>query len=63
MKENNFFYYEDQLSGIKLPIPNVKGQFQLENISTAIATLRSIKDFNIKDEHIQQGIINTSSMW
>ena len=49
MKENDFFYYEDQLGGIKLPLPNVKGQFQLENISTAIATLRTIKDFDIKD--------------
>ena len=48
MKENDFFYYEDQFGGIKLPMPNVKGQFQLENISTAIATLRTIKDFDIK---------------
>ena len=40
MQENDFFYYEDQFGGIKLPIPNVKGQFQLENVSTAIATLR-----------------------
>ena len=51
MKENDFFYYEDQLGGIKLPMPNVKGQFQLENISTSIATLRTIKDFDIKDKH------------
>ena len=47
MKENDFFYYEDQLGGIKLPMPNVKGQFQLENISTAIVTLRTIKNFDI----------------
>ena len=56
IKENDFFYYEDQLGGIKLPMPNVKGQFQLENISTAIATLRTLKDFDIKDEYIQQGL-------
>ena len=56
VKENNFFYYEDQLGRIKLPMPNVKGQFQLENISTAIATLRTLNDFDIKDEHIQKGI-------
>ena len=36
-------------------MPNVKGQFQLENISTAIATLRTLKDFDIKDDHIQKG--------
>ena len=62
MKENDFFYYEDQLGGIKLPMPNVKGQFQLENISTAIATLRTIKDFDIKDEHIQKGITKINSI-
>ena len=62
MKENNFFYYEDQLGGLKLPTPNVKGQFQLENISTAIATLRTIKDFDVKDKHIKQGITKINSV-
>ncbi len=62
VKENNFFYYEDELGGIKLPIPNVIGQFQLENVSTAIATARAIKKFNIKDIHIQQGITKINSI-
>ena len=57
IQENDFFYYEDQFGGIKLPIPNVKGQFQLENVSTAIATLRILKDLNIKDDHIKKGIL------
>ncbi len=57
IQENDFFYYEDQFGGIKLPMPNVKGQFQLENISTAIATLRILKDLKIKDEHIKKGIL------
>ena len=57
MQENDFFYYEDQFGGIKLPIPNVKGQFQLENVSTAIATLRVLKDLNIKNDHIKKGIL------
>ena len=57
MQENDFFYYEDQFGGIKLPMPNVKGQFQLENVSTAIATLRILKDLNIKDDHIRKGIL------
>ena len=47
---------------IKLPITNVKGQFQLENISTAIATLRTVKHFDIKDKHIQQGITKINSI-
>jgi dihydrofolate synthase/folylpolyglutamate synthase len=42
-------------------MPNVLGQFQLENISTAIATLRAL-DLNIKDEHIQKGIRKISSL-
>ena len=57
MQENDFFYYEDQFGGIKLPMPNVKGQFQLENVSTAIATLRILKDLKIKDYHIKKGIL------
>ena len=62
VRENNFFYYEDQLGGIKLPMPNVNGKFQLENISTAIATLRSLKNFDIRDTHIQQGISKINSI-
>ena len=53
--ENGFFYYEDKFGGLKLPEPNVLGQFQLENISTAIATLRLL-DLNIKDIDIKNGI-------
>tara|TARA_Y100001970_G_scaffold215388_1_gene263507 strand:- start:494 stop:1759 length:1266 start_codon:yes stop_codon:yes gene_type:complete len=53
--ENNFFYFEDKFGGLKLPKPNVLGQFQLENISTAIATLR-VLNLGIGDEHIKKGI-------
>ena len=28
--ENGFFYYEDKFGSLKLPIPNILGQFQLE---------------------------------
>jgi len=62
IKENNFFYYEDKFGGIKLPLPNVKGQFQLENISTAIATVRVLKYLNIKNSHIQKGITKIHSI-
>ena len=53
--ENGFFYYEDKFGGLKLPEPNVLGKHQLENISTAIVTLR-ILDFKIKNENIKSGI-------
>ena len=55
IKDNGFFYYEDKFGGLKLPMPNVLGQFQLENISTAIATLRTL-DLGIEAEHIERGI-------
>ena len=61
VNENDFFYYEDKFGGLKLPIPNVLGQFQLENVSTAIATLRTL-DLDIKDDHIQRGIIKITSL-
>ena len=60
--ENDFLYYEDKKGGIKLPNPNVNGQFQLENISTAIATLRSIDQIKIKEEHIKSGITKIHSI-
>ncbi|MBD1164699.1 bifunctional folylpolyglutamate synthase/dihydrofolate synthase [Pelagibacterales bacterium SAG-MED13] len=53
--ENNFFYFEDKLGKLKLPNPNVRGQFQLENISTAIATLRTL-NLGVRDDHIKKGI-------
>ena len=53
--ENNFFYFEDKFGGLKLPMPNVRGQFQLENISTAIATIRTL-NLGVKDKHIKDGI-------
>ena len=53
--ENGYFYYEDKLGGLKLPEPNVLGLYQLENISTAIVTLRML-DLSVKDENIEIGI-------
>ena len=60
--ENEFFYYEDKFGGMKLPIPNLNGQFQLENISTAIATLRNVKQLKINDSHIKSGITKIHSI-
>ena len=42
-------------------MPNIFGQFQLENISTAIATLRTL-DFGVKDEHVKSGVTKISSL-
>ncbi len=59
--ENDFFYYEDKFGSLKLPLPNLLGEFQLENISTAIATLRQL-NIGIKDEDIKNGITNIKSI-
>ena len=56
VKENNFFYYEDKYGGLKIPKPNLNGQFQIENASTAIATLRILEGIKIQDQHIINGI-------
>ncbi len=60
--ENGFILYEDKSGGIKLPTPNVKGQFQLENISTAIATLRLINHLKVSEKHIKDGITKIKSI-
>ena len=60
-EENGNWYYEDKLGGLRLPTPNILGQFQLENISTAIATLR-ILDFGIKEDHIKKAITKIESI-
>ena len=61
-KKNNFFYFEDEFGGIKLPKPNLPGEFQLENISTAIATVRQLTNYPITNEHIKTGITKIESM-
>jgi dihydrofolate synthase/folylpolyglutamate synthase len=62
LKENDFFYFEDEFGGLKLPKPNLPGEFQLENVSTAIATARQLTDYKITDEHIKNGITKIESI-
>jgi dihydrofolate synthase/folylpolyglutamate synthase len=61
-KENDFFYFEDEFGRIKLPQPNLPGEFQLENVSTAIATVRQLAEYKITDEHIKSGITKIESI-
>ena len=62
LKENGFFYYEDKFGGLKLPLPNIHGGFQLENVSSAIATVRVLENLPIKENHVQNGITNIHSI-
>jgi len=62
LKENGFFYFEDEFGTLKLPKPNLPGEFQLENISTAIATIRQLSSYKITDEHIKNGVTKIESI-
>ena len=62
INENNFFYYEDEFGNLKLPFPNLIGQFQLTNISAAIATVRNLRNLNITDKQIKKGITKIKSI-
>jgi len=62
LKENDLFYFKDEFGSLKLPTPNVPGEFQLENISTAIAAARQLANYKITDEHIKIGITKIESI-
>ncbi|MSP10486.1 MAG: bifunctional folylpolyglutamate synthase/dihydrofolate synthase [Pelagibacteraceae bacterium] len=60
--EKKFFHFEDKFGRLKLLMPNILGQFQLENVSTAIATLRALEELKIKDSHIKHGITKINNI-
>ncbi len=61
INENEFIYFEDEFGGIKLPQPNLMGQFQIDNSVTAVAAARNL-NLNITDENIKSGITKIKSI-
>ena len=61
INENEFIYFEDEFGGIKLPQPNLMGQFQIDNSATAVAAARNL-DLKITDENIKSGITKIKSI-
>ena len=61
INENEFIYFEDEFGGIKLPQPNLMGQFQVDNSATAVAAARNL-NLNITDENIKSGITKIKSI-
>ena len=61
INENEFIYFEDDFGGIKLPQPNLMGQFQIDNSATAVAAARNL-NLNITDENIKSGITKIKSI-
>ena len=55
------FVYNDKFGKISLPIPNLLGDFQISNVSAAIATVRVLKQFNISKTHIKKAITKIRS--
>ena len=61
INENESIYFEDEFGGIKLPQPNLMGQFQIDNSATAVAAARNL-NLNITDENIKSGITKIKSI-
>ena len=60
-KNGKNFIFEDKFGKMNLPLPNLLGNHQISNVSTAIAAARSLEQFNIKDGHIRKAITKIRS--
>ena len=60
-KDINGFIYADKIDKINLPLPNLSGEFQISNVSTAIATARNLNQFKITNSHIKESLIKIRS--
>jgi|TARA_B110000438_G_scaffold262951_1_gene274587 dihydrofolate synthase/folylpolyglutamate synthase len=59
---NDGFLYKDRIGSLQLPKPNLLGEHQISNTACAIAAIRNLKKFKIKDEHIIEGISSIKNM-
>jgi len=55
------FFYKDEFGKMNLPLPNLAGDFQISNISTAIATARILEQFKVTNFHIKKAITKIRS--
>ena len=60
-KNINGFIYKDKFGKINLPLPNLQGDFQISNVSTAIAAARNLDQFKITEFHIRKAITKIRS--
>jgi dihydrofolate synthase/folylpolyglutamate synthase len=60
-KNKNGFIYRDEAGQIDLPLPNLSGEFQIDNASVAIATARKLDQFKISEFNIKQAITKIRS--
>ena len=60
-KNTNGFIYKDKIGKMNLPLPNLSGDFQISNVSTAIAAARNLDQFKITESHIREAITKVRS--
>ena len=60
-KNANGFFFKDDFGEMNLPLPNLSGDFQISNVSTAVAVTRSLKQFKITEAHIKKAITKIRS--
>jgi len=60
-KKNNGFIYKDKFCKIDLPMPNLLGDFQISNCSTAISVAKNLNQFKITEAHIKKAITKIRS--
>ncbi len=60
-KNTNGFIYKDKIGKMNLPLPNLSGDFQISNVSTAIAAARNLDQFKITESHIKEAITKVRS--
>ena len=61
IKNSDGFIYKDNKGEISLPCPNLLGDFQKSNASTAINTVRNLAQFNINESHIREAMVKIRS--
>ena len=60
-KNSKSFIYKDKLGEMNLPIPNLLGDFQISNVTTAVAAARNLDQFKITQSHIKKAITKIRS--
>ena len=60
-KNANSFIYKDKLGEINLPTPNLLGDFQISNVTTAVAVAKNLDQFKITEPHIKKAITKIRS--
>ena len=56
------FLYKDEFGSLQLPNPALPGIHQISNTACAVSAIRKLKKYNIKEEHIVNGIKSIKNM-